>query len=336
MCLASCILYPVSCSAWRRDGHGRAFPLSLGLPGRAAAIVRPRAGARLGAAHPYEGTTCYGSGTRDGPAAIIEASRQLERYDHELGCEPYAKYGIRTLPPLSMMRKSPDAMIDAVQAAVAGIMSGSPGPRLLVVLGGEHTISAGVVRGLAATVAANNLVVVQIDAHADLWDEYEGSRYSHACAARRIVETCPVFQIGIRAISQEEDRFRRGRKDLRTVFSEEANAGGAAWLQELAAFVQGKDVYLTMDLDGLDPSIMPAVGTPEPDGLTWARALDVVRTVCKHAASVPAFDVVELAPIGGMRAPDFLAAKLVYKTMSLALLRSEMRVGRAGDGLQSL
>jgi agmatinase len=195
---------------------------------------------------------------------------------------------------------------------------------MLAVLGGEHTVSVGVVRGLARGKGATDLVAVQIDAHADLRDEYEGSPYSHACAARRLLDTCPVFQIGIRNISAAEESFRRQSDRVRTFFAEES-LEGPELLEELGKFVRGKQVFLTIDLDGLDPSIMPAVGTPEPGGLSWARTLEVVRVVCRESAAVPVFDVTELAPIPGIIGPDFLAAKLVYKIMSLAL----MPAGRA-------
>ena len=228
------------------------------------------------------------------------------------------------MSPLGVVHRSPEAMVEAIEAVVAGLFSEPAGPEMLAVLGGEHTVSVGVVRGLARARGATDLVVVQIDAHADLRDEYEGSPYSHACAARRILETCPVFQIGIRNISAAEESFRRQSVRVRTFFAEES-LEGPELLEELGKFVRGKQVFLTIDLDGLDPSIMPAVGTPEPGGLSWARTLEVVRVVCRESAGVPVFDVVELAPIPGMIAPDFLAAKLVYKTMALAL----MPTGRA-------
>ena len=239
------------------------------------------------------------------------------------------------MSPLATVHRSPQAMVEAIEAAVAGVLSGErgtdtshgsepvpfscPAPELLVVLGGEHTISAGVVRGLARAVGAGDLVAVQIDAHADLRDEYEGSPYSHACAARRILETCPLFQIGIRNISAAEEQFRRQSSRVRTVLRR-GGGEGSEFLGELADFVRGKQVFLTIDLDGLDPSIMPAVGTPEPGGLCWARTLDIVRCVCREAARVPVFDLVELAPIPGLIAPDFLAARLAYKIMSLVLM----------------
>lgn len=300
------------------DWNFLGLPRELADPARARAWVLPV---------PYESTTCYGAGTRDAPAAIIAASRAIERYDLEFGCEPARELGIHTLRPLRVVRHTPEATIAALETTVVRLLAGSPAPELLAVLGGEHTLSAGVVRGLARVVGSaarrHPLVAVQIDAHADLWDEYEGSRYSHACAARRIVETCPVFQIGVRNISGEEDRFRKSSPRVRTVFADEATAPEGAFLKDLARFVRGKTVFLSIDLDGLDPSIMPAVGTPEPGGLSWRQTLDVARTVCRHAARVPAFDVMELAPVPGLRAPDFLVARLVYAIISMALMRKK-------------
>jgi len=271
---------------------------------------------------PYEATTSYGAGTRNGPAAILAASRQVELFDREFGGEPAIGLGIHTLEPLGPVHCGPEAMVAAIEETVADILSGKhsaeAAPELLAVLGGEHTISPGVVRGLARAAGAENLVAVQIDAHADLRDRYEHTPYSHACAARRIVEVCPVFQIGIRNLSAEEEAFRRAHPRVTTVFAEEA-LESSDYLAALADFVRGKLAYLTIDLDGLDPSIMPAVGTPEPGGLSWQQTLAAVRTVCREAARVPVFDVVELAPIPGFSAPDFLAARLVYKTIALAL-----------------
>ena len=271
---------------------------------------------------PYESTTSYGAGTREGPAAIIAASRQVELYDREFGNEPAMEYGVHTTLPLNLVHSSPEAMIQSVEEAVAGLLSGKPRPEVLGVLGGEHSISAGVVRGLARARGASSLVVVHVDAHADLREEYEGSPYSHACAAKRIVEVCPVFQIGIRNYSSGEADFMRRSRSVRTIFSEDASDPNGRFLGELARFVKNRHVFLTIDLDGLDPSIMPAVGTPEPGGISWDRMLEIARTVRTNAASVPVFDVVELAPIPGFRAPDFLAAKLVYKLFSYTLFGS--------------
>jgi agmatinase len=274
---------------------------------------------------PFEATTCYGANTREGPQAIVAASRQVERFDHDYGCEPALRYGVHTLPPLASVHESPADMVQTIGKAVAGIFSGRPRPEVLCVLGGEHTVSAGVARGLARAFGGKDLVAVQVDAHADLWDAYESGRFSHACAARRILDVCPVFQIGIRNISGVEERFRKGNPRVRTVFSEEANDPRGAFLEDLAAFVRGKTAYLTIDLDGLDPSIMPSVGTPEPDGISWARMLEIARVVAREAKRMPAFDLVELAPIPGLRAPDFLAAKLAFKIFSLCLMKKQAK-----------
>ncbi len=270
---------------------------------------------------PYESTTSYGAGTREGPAAILAASRQVELYDREFDCEPVMDYGIHTTLPLNLVHRSPEDMIQSVEIAVTGLLSGEPKPKVLGVLGGEHSISAGVVRGLARNIKADSLVVVHVDAHADMREEYEQSRYSHACAAKRISEVCPIFQIGIRNLSVGEAAYMRGCATVRTVFSEEATDPQGRYLSDLAQFVKNKNVFFTIDLDGLDPSIMPSVGTPEPGGISWERMLEIIRTVCANAAHVPAFDVVELAPIPGFRAPDFLAAKLVYKLFSHILVK---------------
>jgi agmatinase len=288
----------------------------LGLPDE---LCEPRRARGWVLPIPYEATTSYGAGAREGPAAILAASRQVEWYDRELGREACAEYGIHTLSSLALVHTSPEHMIRAIETAVADLLSRSPAPEVLCVLGGEHSISPGVVRGLARVLDAKDLVCVHVDAHADLRDEYEGSPFSHACAARRILDTCPIFQIGVRNLSEQEERFRRGTKRVRTVFAEEAADPRGRFLADLGRFVHGKTVFFTVDLDGLDPAIMPAVGTPEPGGLSWERTLDVARVVCREARRVPVFDVVELAPIPGMRSPDFLAASLVYKIFSLLL-----------------
>jgi len=294
----------------------------LGLPEELASAQRARAWLLP---VPYESTTSYGAGTRNGPAAIIAASRQVELFDYEFGNEPAMEYGVHTMNPLALVHRSPDLMVKAIEGAVAGILSGRPRPEVLVLLGGEHTISPGVARGLARAIGKDNLVCVQVDAHADLRDEYEGSPFSHACAARRILDVCPVFQIGIRNISAGEEPFRRSCDRVHTVFAEQSTAADGAFLKELATFVHAKQVFLTIDLDGLDPSIMPAVGTPEPGGILWQRMLEICRVITREAARVPVFDVVELAPIPGFIAPDFLSAKLAYKILSYTLARSSAK-----------
>jgi agmatinase len=295
------------------------LPEEVSTPERALAWLLPI---------PYESTTSYGAGTREGPSAILAASRQVELYDREFDREPAMDYGIHTTLPLSLVHRSPEAMIQSVETAVAELLSGRRRPEVLGVLGGEHSISAGVVRGLVRALNPDSLVVVHVDAHSDMREEYEGSPYSHACAAKRISEVCPIFQIGIRNLSGEEASFLRRCKNVHTVFSEEATEPQGRFLRDLARFVKKKQVFFTVDLDGLDPSIMPSVGTPEPGGISWERMLAIARTVCENATHVPVFDVVELAPIPGFRAPDFLAAKLVYKLFSYALMRSGKATNR--------
>ena len=301
------------------------LPQDVSEPGRARGWLLPI---------PYESTTSYGAGTREGPAAILAASRQVELFDREYGNEPAMDYGIHTTLPLNLVHRSPEAMIQVIEDAVAELLSGKQRPEVLGVLGGEHSISAGVVRGLVRAQDADSLVVVHVDAHADLREEYEGSLYSHACAAKRIQEVCPIFQIGIRNYSSEESVFMRRSRHIHTVFSEEATDPKGRFLQDLAQFVKKKRVFFTVDLDGLDPSIMPAVGTPEPGGISWERMIEIARTVCRNAAHVPVFDVVELAPIAGFHAPDFLAAKLVYKLFSYTLIGSgkTKKMRRSGHG----
>ena len=221
-------------------------------------------------------------------------------------------YGVHTTLPLNLVHSSPEAMIRAVENAVAELLSGAQRPEVLGVLGGEHSISAGVVRGLVRAQNADSLVVVHVDAHADLREEYEGSPYSHACAAKRIQEVCPIFQIGIRNYSSEESVFMRRSRHIHTVFSEEAIDSKGGFLRDLAQFVKNKRVYFTVDLDGLDPSIMPAVGTPEPGGMNWSSLNYFLQRLARQK-KVVGFDVVELAPIPGLVAPDFLAAKLIYR-----------------------
>jgi agmatinase len=264
---------------------------------------------------PLEATVTWGRGTARGPAAIIDASTQVELYDREFDSEPALEYGVHTLPPVTLPA-DPAAAVDAIESAVAGAAGEG---KLLVGLGGEHTVSVGFGRGLLAALQGP-LTLVQIDAHSDLRDEYEGSPYSHACVARRLLESDgieQVLQLGIRSLDIEEVTFARANLDrLRIWFAEEVHAGG--WRDELEERLRGKRVYLTLDVDGLDPAVVPATGTPEPDGLSWTEAVEIIRTVAR-AARVVGLDCVELAPHPGQHAADFAVAKLLYKTISYVM-----------------
>jgi agmatinase len=264
---------------------------------------------------PLEVTVSWGGGTARGPAAIIDASTQVELYDREFDSEPALLYGVHTLAPVTLPADPPTA-VDAIESAVAAAAGAG---KLLVGLGGEHTVSVGFGRGLLRALEGP-LTVVQIDAHCDLRDEYEGSPYSHACVARRLLESSgieQVLQLGIRSLDVEEVTFARANSDrLRIWFAEEVHAG--AWQEELQGRLRGKRVYLTIDVDGLDPAVVPATGTPEPDGLSWSEALEIVRAVTT-VAPVVGLDCVELAPHAGQHAADFAVAKLLYKTISYVM-----------------
>lgn len=264
---------------------------------------------------PYDATTSYKGGAKDGPQAIIDASAQVELYDRAFDDEPALRWGVHTLPALAPDLSSPEATVRGVAEAVSALARAG---KLLCVLGGEHSLSVGVARGLHD--ALGDFVTVQLDAHSDLRDEYDGTPYSHACAGRRISEFSPITQLGIRSYSAEEAEFLRAHPDRAMAFFAEDMHRDRSYLDALAERVRGKRVFLTIDLDALDPSIMPATGTPEPGGLGWYETLDILRTVA-DTAEVIAFDCVELSPLPGLHAPDFLAAKLVYKTLSLILSR---------------
>ncbi|MDZ7295622.1 MAG: agmatinase [candidate division KSB1 bacterium] len=259
---------------------------------------------------PYDGTTTYQPGTRRGPLAILEASGHMELYDHELGNSPI-EHGIWTLPPLVSEASGPEQMVASVRQAARPLFRDG---KFVLTLGGEHSITLGAIQ--ACKELHPELRVLQLDAHADMRDSYEGSPFSHACVMRRVVDLgVPVVQVGIRSLSEEEvEPIRQSR--VTTLFAEQHPTSE----QVVTALQQwgSGPVYVTFDLDALDPSIMPATGTPEPGGLLWEQALDILRAVTR-TCSVVATDLVELAPIPGMVAPDFLAAKLAYKIIGYAL-----------------
>jgi agmatinase len=263
---------------------------------------------------PYEATTSYKGGTREGPQAILEASRQVELYDREFGGELALHYGIHTLPALASDLRSPEAAVASIAAAAEHFTRTG---KLLGALGGEHALSIGIARGLKAV--HGDFVTVQLDAHADLRADYDETPYSHACTARRIAEEVgPVVQLGIRSLDATEAEFLQKNPDRVTAHFADEMHSNRDYLPALAARIQGKKVFLTVDLDVLDPAVMPAVGTPEPGGLLWYDLLEIVRTVTANAELI-AFDVVELCPQPGLHAADFTAAKLVYKILNLAL-----------------
>jgi agmatinase len=250
---------------------------------------------------PYEGTVSYGKGASKGPAAILEASKNLETYDEEIDKNAY-KAGIAVLNPLKSA-SSPEQMVNDVEKASEKIINDNKFP---VMLGGEHSITTGLVRALRKKY--NDLSVLQLDAHADLRQEYHGTPYSHASIMARVREICPAVQVGIRSLSAEEAEWIK--KNSLLVFWARDIYNNEDWFEK-AIEKLSKNVFITIDLDVFDPSVMSATGTPEPGGLDWYTVIKFLKKVCQKR-NVVGFDVVELAPTKEVSC-DFLAAKLVYR-----------------------
>jgi agmatinase len=229
----------------------------------------------------------------------------MELYDEELRKVTYLE-GIFTASPIEVDARGPDRMIGAIRQVVSDVLMDKKIP---VLLGGEHSVTLGAVQAVQA--AFPDLTVLQLDAHADLRESYQGTPFSHACIARRIQELCPLVQAGIRSLSEEEAIFMK-EGTIKT-FSADLILDEPAWIDKICEHLTG-DVYITIDLDVLDPAFMPSTGTPEPGGVSWREVLRLVRGVAKKCR-VRGFDVVELSPIPGHVAPDFLAAKLIYRIM---------------------
>jgi agmatinase len=258
---------------------------------------------------PYEATVSYQGGTKRGPDAIIQASRYIELYDQELDCEP-AEIGVATLPALHLTGAGPSQAIGQLRAVMESVLA-EAGDRLVVVLGGEHSISSAPVLAHAARLGAGQrLSVLQFDAHSDLRLEYEGSPYSHAAVMARCIDDVDIVAVGIRALTSEERTLIRERDSITTIFADDMWQDDA-WIEH-AMQALGETVYITFDVDYFDPALMPATGTPEPGGPDWYRTLKLLRRVFAEKRVV-GVDVVELAPLPGNAAPDFLTAKLVYK-----------------------
>ncbi len=272
-------------------------------PDRAKAVVIPFG---------LEATVSYGAGTAHGPRAILDASHQLELFDEELWRQPCDDYGIATLKPFEIASGQAAAM-NQISETVGAVLAAK---RFPFVLGGEHALTAGAIRPFAA--AYPDLVVLQIDAHADLRDGYLGEKFSHAAAMRRVLDHDHVrlVSVGIRAISAGEVDYLGQNSDRISIHWAKDQS---AWdLDEIVKPLTGRPIYVTFDIDGLDSSIMPATGTPTPGGLTYQMALAILARAA-NAGTIVGADLVELAPIKGLPACDFLAAQLAYKIMSYAL-----------------
>jgi len=252
---------------------------------------------------PYEKTTTYVKGTAKGPQAIIDASRNMELYDEELD-KDISNVGICTLNPL-IIDKNPEEMVNDVFKNVKKLLDDNKFP---VIIGGEHSVTSGCVKAFADS--HDDFSVLQMDAHADLREEYDGTKFSHACTMKRCMDECKsIVQAGIRSLCSEEADFIK-KNDMKIFWAKDI-FDNDEWFDQAISKLS-KNVYITFDLDVLDPSIMPSTGTPEPGGLKYYQVLRFLKKVFEEK-NVVGFDVVELCPNVSNVSPDFTAAKIIYK-----------------------
>lgn len=256
---------------------------------------------------PYDGTTTYRAGTREGPRAILSASRELEFFDEETRTEVYRE-GIFTLEELAVNVSSPKEMVREVREACTFVIDSG---KLPVLLGGEHLLSLGMIEALATRYP--DLTILHLDAHSDLREEYQGSPYSNACVMRLALDHASLVQVGIRSLTKEEFDFIETRR-IPCFFAYRLHRDPELW-KNIAGAVEGRNVYISIDLDAFDPSIMPAVGTPEPGGLGWYETLAMLKEVAARS-KVVGFDIMELLPVPQDPPSEFFAARLVYKLLS--------------------
>ena len=252
---------------------------------------------------PYDKTSTWIKGADKGPFALLEASQALEWYDIETNTEVYKK-GIYLHPPIDADCKVTDMVLE-VEKEVDSLLSKD---KFVVGLGGEHSISIGIVKSFNKKF--KNLSVLQLDAHADLRDEYENSKFNHACVGQRIKEVCPLVQVGLRSMDISE----LGKNDKMFFAQDIVTSGNNAWIKNVIDSLTD-NVYVTIDLDVFDPSVIPSTGTPEPGGLSWYQITGLLKELVKNK-KVLGFDVVELCPREADKVSDFTAAKLVYKFLS--------------------
>ena len=256
-----------------------------------------------------EKTVSYGGGTKNGPKEIIKASHQVELYDEELNCEPFKVIGVKTIKPFKINKN-----INKALKQISLLNQKSIEKNLFpLTLGGEHSITAGCIEPFVKSY--KNVTILQFDAHADLRNSYNNQKYSHASAMRRCLDfkNVDLISIGIRNISKEEIPFlKKNDSRIKIFWAKDQKKWNLKYFKRL---IKNKNVYLTFDVDGLDSSIMPATGTPEPGGLFWYETLSLIKTTFKNANVIGA-DINELAPIGGFNSYNFLVAKLAYKILT--------------------
>ena len=279
---------------------------SASFGGRNATVLDPKQAKVLIIPVPYDATTTYIPGTREGAAAILRASQQLELFDEETSLEVF-RIGISTLEPIEVEVSSPRAMVAKIRSVGEDTIAAGLFP---LMLGGEHLLSLGMIQALAGEV--DDLSILQLDAHADLRKTYQGAEYSNACVMRLASSYAKLVPVGIRSLSLEEHLWAEERQ-LPIFYAADIH-NREAWQEEVVEQLRPQ-VYISIDLDVFDPAIMPAVGTPEPGGLCWYEVLELLRFVCQVRQVVGA-DIMELCPQPGNIAPDFFAAKLAYKLLS--------------------
>jgi agmatinase len=257
---------------------------------------------------PYEYSSSYLSGSARGPEAILKASQYVECYDEELDQETYLKMGIATLRPIEFGKKIDSEAITLIEQQTERLLEDK---KFVVSLGAEHTVTYGIVRAFARKYT--DLTILQLDAHSDLRHSYQNSLYSHASVMARINEMgLTICQAGIRAQSIEEAKLIRESENIHTFYAHEIRSN-PLWIEELI-YKMGNNVYITIDADGFDPSIMPAVGTAEPNGLLWNETLQLLKRVCAERKIV-GFDIVECAPMQGSIISEYTLAKLCYRLL---------------------
>ncbi len=255
---------------------------------------------------PVDRTTSYVGGTRNGPHEILQASSHMELWDEGMGADIHP-IGIFTLPEMELPFGEMEGLMEEIERIAYEVIGRD---KFLVGLGGEHSITPPLVS--AAARKYPGLSVLQIDAHTDLRESYMGTRHNHACAMRRALEYAPITQVGIRSLSTEEAAMIP--KLRTTIFYDVSMRRDPSWIDRVVETL-ADEVYVTIDVDGMDPAIMPATGTPEPGGLSWTEITALLRATAERRRIV-SFDVVELSPIAGLIAPNFLTAKLVYKLLT--------------------
>ena len=264
-----------------------------------------------------EKTVSYGGGTKNGPKEIIKASHQVELYDEELNCEPYKKIGIKTLKPFKI-----DNNIKKALKKISDINHKILEKNLFpMTFGGEHSITPGCI--LPFTKKFKKICLLHFDAHADLRESYNGEKYSHASAIKRCLDykNVSIISFGIRNISKNEiPILKKNSKRINIFWAKDKSRWN---MNKFKKLIKNKTVYITFDVDGLDSSIMPATGTPEPGGLFWDETLNIIKIACKNSNIVGA-DINELAPIKGFNSYNFLVAKLAYKILSYKFLSKQL------------